>query len=549
MGRREDGLLRHRRHPEGRDRRRSSPRRSATPRSRRARSTRFMGDIIAAANLSASGKGVKIATIMLGADQSQGRFGVVVPPKSTVDRHEGARGRARGHLLGDDPGVRARRPDGRGRRRRRPGQDGRGQEGAGPLRAADGRQAQGRRAARAVPHPRRAGRRQDRRRRHQGRQEPLADGAASSRDEYLAKPGGRTTVDARARARGTSRSTTSTRTPRTTARCSSTRRACPTPLADDLQGAARIPTRSVPTQADVDAVLDVDEGQGLPQGRRHVRPDRRIAAGRSAPTVATLSFDSVTLTYEGSDRSVRALDALSLDDRAQGEPVAVIGPSGCGKSTLLLLAAGLLAPIGGPRARRRRGRSVAPRRETALILQDFGLLPWKTVEDNAGLGLEVRGVRREERRSARADALARVGLAEFAHAYPGELSGGMRQRLGARPRGRARRRPAADGRAALGARRAHARGPAGRAARAVARRGHTQVLVTHSIEEAVFLGRRVVVMSPRPGRVAAIVDNPEMGERRLPRTARRSTSAARSCAAARRGGRGARGAPRAVEAP
>ena len=144
--------------------------------------------------------------------------------------------------------------------------------------------------------------------------------------------------------------------------------------------------------------------------------------------MATLRFDSVTLTYEGSDRSVRALDSLSLEIGA-GEPVAVIGPSGCGKSTLLLLAAGLLAPSAG-RVLVDGGTLGAPRRETALILQDFGLLPWKTVEANAGLGLEVRGVGREERRSRSAEALARVGLADFAHSYPAELSGGMRQRLG-----------------------------------------------------------------------------------------------------------------------
>jgi len=225
--------------------------------------------------------------------------------------------------------------------------------------------------------------------------------------------------------------------------------------------------------------------------------------------VATLSFDSVTLTYEGSDRSVRALDSLSLDIGA-GEPVAVIGPSGCGKSTLLLLAAGLLAPSAG-RVLVDGGTLGAPRRETALILQDFGLLPWKTVEANAGLGLEVRGVGREERRSRSAEALARVGLADFAHSYPAELSGGMRQRLGLA------RAVALDADLLLMDEPLSALDALKREdlqdvlLELWQRRGHTQVLVTHSIEEAVFLGRRVVVMTPRPGRVAEIVDNPSMG--------------------------------------
>ena len=121
--------------------------------------------------------------------------------------------------------------------------------------------------------------------------------------------------------------------------------------------------------------------------------------------MATLEFDHIGMVYEGSDRSVRALDSLTLDV-AEGEPIAVIGPSGCGKSTLLLLAAGLLSPTEG--AVRVGGSAVAgPRRETALILQDFGLLPWKTVEANAGLGLTVRGVARAEVRTRVAEALER----------------------------------------------------------------------------------------------------------------------------------------------
>ena len=225
--------------------------------------------------------------------------------------------------------------------------------------------------------------------------------------------------------------------------------------------------------------------------------------------MATLEFDSIGMTYEGSDRSVRALDVLVLSV-AEGEPVAVIGPSGCGKSTLLLIAAGLLTPTEG--AVRVGGSAVdGPRRETALILQDFGLLPWKTVEANAALGLTVRGVARPEARKRAADALERVGLAEFARAYPGELSGGMRQRLALA------RAVALDADLLLMDEPLSALDALKREdlqyvlLQLWQRRGHAQVLVTHSIEEAVFLGRRVVVMSPRPGRVSAIVDNPGMG--------------------------------------
>lgn len=225
--------------------------------------------------------------------------------------------------------------------------------------------------------------------------------------------------------------------------------------------------------------------------------------------MTALLFDDVSYVYEGSDRSVRALDSLSLAV-AQGEPVAVIGPSGCGKSTLLLLAAGLLAPGSGSVSVR--GAAVAgPRTETALILQDFGLLPWKTVAANAALGLTIRKVPRVERERRSAEALERVGLSDFARAYPAELSGGMRQRLALA------RAVALDADLLLMDEPLSALDALKREElqdvllELWRRRGHAQVLVTHSIEEAVYLGRRVAVMTPRPGRIAAIVDNPEMG--------------------------------------
>ncbi|PKQ16777.1 MAG: ABC transporter ATP-binding protein [Actinobacteria bacterium HGW-Actinobacteria-7] len=225
--------------------------------------------------------------------------------------------------------------------------------------------------------------------------------------------------------------------------------------------------------------------------------------------MVSLAFHNVSLTYEGSGRAVRALDALTLEVMP-GEPVAVIGPSGCGKSTMLLLAAGLLTPseghveVGGAQV-------VGVRRATALILQDYGLLPWKTVADNAGLGLELRGVSRDERRTLVAEALERVGIADFARAYPGELSGGMRQRLALA------RAVALDADLLLMDEPLSALDALTREDLQDVllglwqRRGHTAVLVTHSIEEAVYLGRRIVVLSPRPGRLSAVVDNPAMG--------------------------------------
>jgi NitT/TauT family transport system ATP-binding protein len=243
--------------------------------------------------------------------------------------------------------------------------------------------------------------------------------------------------------------------------------------------------------------------------------------------VGFLTFENVGVTYRGTDREVRALRNLALDV-APGEPVAIIGPSGCGKSTMLLLAAGLLQPSEG---RVLVGGEVqpGPRRGSALILQEHGLLPWKTVEDNASLGLRVRGMSTREAREATRGALERVGLAEFARSFPGELSGGMRQRVGLA------RALALDADlflmdeplSALDA--LHREDLQDVLLELWRRRNHTQVLVTHSIEEAVFLGRRIVIMSQRPGTVSRIVENPGMGE-----TAYRQTPAFyEQCAAVR----------------
>jgi len=222
-----------------------------------------------------------------------------------------------------------------------------------------------------------------------------------------------------------------------------------------------------------------------------------------------LSFRDVTLEYRGTGRTLRALDSFDLEV-GPGEPVVVIGPSGCGKSTMLLLAAGLLQSTCGT-VSVDGDRLSGPRRTTALILQEHGLLPWKTAEANAALGLRIRGAARREAVDRAREALALVGLAAFADAYPGQLSGGMRQRVGL-ARAVALEADLLLMDEPLSALDALRREDLQNVLLDLwKRQGHAQVLVTHSIEEAVFLGRRIVVMSPSPGRVHAIVDNPGMG--------------------------------------
>ena len=221
-----------------------------------------------------------------------------------------------------------------------------------------------------------------------------------------------------------------------------------------------------------------------------------------------LDMQHVTQRYVGSRGETLALEDFTMSVQP-GEAVAILGPSGCGKSTSLLAAAGLRSVTAGDVLID--GKPIdKPRLETALILQDFGLLPWKTVEQNAGLALQVRRMPKAERKKRVERALEQVGLTEFSHAYPNELSGGMRQRL-------------AMARALtcdidlllmdepLSALDALLREEMQNMLKACwAEQHYAQVLVTHSIEEAVFLGQRVYVMSSRPGHVVYVLDNAEM---------------------------------------
>lgn len=221
-----------------------------------------------------------------------------------------------------------------------------------------------------------------------------------------------------------------------------------------------------------------------------------------------LRLQGVSQVYEGARGKTRALQNMDIDV-APGEAVAILGPSGCGKSTSLLIAAGLRVPTQGA-AFVDGVRVAGPRLNTALILQDFGLLPWKTVAENAGLGLQIRKTPKRERAERVARALEQVGLADFADAFPTELSGGMRQRLAMA------RALTCDADLLLMDEPLSALDALLREEmqdmlkRCWCEQSYAQVLVTHSIEEAVYLGQRIVVMSPRPGRVVHVLENAEM---------------------------------------
>mgnify|MGYP003585142821 CR=1 FL=1 len=182
------------------------------------------------------------------------------------------------------------------------------------------------------------------------------------------------------------------------------------------------------------------------------------------------------------------------------EFVCIVGPSGCGKSTLLRIIAGLDSPTSGEALWR--GQVITgPSSERGMVFQEYSLLPWRTVADNVALGLEFRGKSKEERRSAVSEYLTLVGLENFAEAKPHELSGGMRQRAAIA------RALANDPEVLLmdepfGALDAHTRVLLQKELlRIWEQHKKTIVFVTHSVDEALFLADRIIVMTNHPGRV------------------------------------------------
>ncbi len=197
--------------------------------------------------------------------------------------------------------------------------------------------------------------------------------------------------------------------------------------------------------------------------------------------------------------AVHALGPLDLEIAA-GELVALVGPSGCGKTTLLSLLAGFLTPTDGEvLVGDRRVRGPGPDR--GVVFQQPNLYPWFSVRDNVALGPRLRGAGKAERRAIAERELTRVGLGDFADARPYELSGGMQQRT------QIARVLANDPGMLLldepfGALDALTRERLQHQLHAVWRSAaKTALFITHSVEEAAFLGTRVLVMSPRPGRI------------------------------------------------
>jgi NitT/TauT family transport system ATP-binding protein len=222
----------------------------------------------------------------------------------------------------------------------------------------------------------------------------------------------------------------------------------------------------------------------------------------STPAVEITGVSKIFAARKG---DVTALAGIDLQVSG-GEFVSLIGPSGCGKSTLLRIIAGLIPPTSGEVTVNGKTADQARKdQEYGFAFQQAGLLEWRSVAGNVELPLVVHGVPRAKRRARARELLDLVGLGDFAEHRPGELSGGMQQRV-------AIARALAESPTLLlmdepfGALDEMTRERMqGELVRIAAETGAAVVFVTHSISEAVFLSHRVVVMSPRPGRIADII--------------------------------------------
>ncbi len=219
-----------------------------------------------------------------------------------------------------------------------------------------------------------------------------------------------------------------------------------------------------------------------------------------------MAVEHLSHVYPSPQGPVEALADVSFEVAPQ-EFVCLVGPSGCGKSTLLRLMAGLLRPTRGQVCLGSQQLD-GPHRQIGIVFQKANLMPWRSVVDNVVLPLELEGIPREERLQ-RAEALIElVGLTGFEHAFPRNLSGGMEQRVAIA------RALVHDPEILLldepfGALDAMSRERMGAELLRIWEASRkTVVMVTHSIQEAVFLADRVIVLSPRPGRVRATFDIP-----------------------------------------
>ncbi len=243
------------------------------------------------------------------------------------------------------------------------------------------------------------------------------------------------------------------------------------------------------------------------KAKDRVRADRTDEMYKDIPEGQSLmTIDNLRMVYRTDDSETVAVDNFTLDVK-KGELVSIIGPSGCGKTTILRCIAGLLQPTEGT-IKIGDKECTSPGSDRGMVFQDFALFPWRSVLHNVEFGMEVAGVPKEERRERALKYIKAVGLEKFANSRIHELSGGMKQRVGI-ARAMVMHPAVILMDEPFGALDAQTRNiMQDMLVKIVQRSDRTILFVTHSVDEALDLSDRIVVLSKRPSSIYKIIDVP-----------------------------------------
>ena len=243
------------------------------------------------------------------------------------------------------------------------------------------------------------------------------------------------------------------------------------------------------------------------KAKDRVRADRTDELYKDIPEGGTLmTIKDLRVVYRTDDSETVAVENFSLDVK-KGELISIVGPSGCGKTTILRCIAGLLQPTEG-KVMIGDKECTSPGSDRGMVFQDFALFPWRSVVQNVEFGMEVAGVPKEERRERALRYVKAVGLEKFADSRIHELSGGMKQRVGI-ARALVMHPAVVLMDEPFGALDAQTRNIMQETLnKIITHSARTVLFVTHSVDEALYLSDRVVVLSKRPSTIYKIVDVP-----------------------------------------
>ncbi len=247
--------------------------------------------------------------------------------------------------------------------------------------------------------------------------------------------------------------------------------------------------------------------EGQKWGKERVRADRTDELYKDIPEGGTLmTIDGLRVVYVTDNSETVAVDRFSLDVK-KGELISIVGPSGCGKTTILRCIAGLLQPTEGT-VKIGDKACTSPGSDRGMVFQDFALFPWRTVKQNVKFGMEIAGVPKEEQEERAMRYIKAVGLEKFADSRIHELSGGMKQRVGI-ARALVMHPAVILMDEPFGALDAQTRNiMQEQLDRIIVHSDRTIIFVTHSVDEALYLSDRVVILTKRPSTIYKVIDVP-----------------------------------------